>query len=224
MNRTFVLACSMLISLSSFANKGADYSPPAHAPASHDNLDWAKGWYIGAGVNRDAAFTMQNGGVESLPFFTADEIELKNSNVGFDVYLGREISKYWSAEFGYTYIGNIGLNGETDEVLVQSATIKQWDLHLVGVGRLPVGEYFNFMLKGGAAWYYNSEKFHDLPLDAISHNNYRGFALTYGAGMEIPWDQFVIRGEYTVISPASNVQDDFYVTDIIAMSLIYKFM
>lgn len=218
-----LFVCSIALSLPALANKGAAYTEKPSTPST-DNLDWSKGWYIGLGINNDGIFSEDVTGVSSLIGFTTDEVDLSNSNIGFDVYLGREISKYWAVELGYTYVGNLDVNGETDEGLIQSATVKQWNVHAVGLGRLPLGEHFDFMIKGGPAWYFNSEKFEDVATDLTVHSKYRGFALTYGAGLEVFWDQFVVRADYTMISPPNNIQDDFWVTDIAGLSFIYKFI
>jgi hypothetical protein len=218
-----LFTCSLLLTFAAFANKGAAYhSQPVHK--STDNLDWSKGWYIGVGVNADSEFITNTNGA-SLPIgFTTDKVRYDSNNTGFDVYIGREISPYWAAEFGYSYVGNIDFTGETDHVHEQTASVRQWNVHTVGLGRVPLGYHMNFMYKGGLTWYYNSGKFHDLTLDEITHNKYRGFALTYGAGLEVTWDQFALRGDYTFISPPSNIQDDFWISNLIGVSMIYKFI
>jgi opacity protein-like surface antigen len=192
--------------------------------AHTDNLDWNKGWYIGAGLNSNAELLQQTAGSITPLGLSGDEIKLDSDNIGFDAYLGREINPYFAAELGYTFAGNVHYSAETAEIHTQSATVKEWNLHFVLLGRLPIGEYANLFLKGGSAWYYNTEKLENIIVPQINHTNEQGLALTYGFGAEIAWDQFVLRGEYIVISPASNVIDDFYITDTVGASLIYKFL
>jgi hypothetical protein len=218
-----LIACSLALSLPVLANKGADYHKPAETKSNNTD-DWSKGWNIGAGVNADANSTYYTHGTTVPIGFTTEEVDLQNNNTGFDVYIGREVSKYWATELGYSYVGNIDLSGKTDHVHEQSASVRQWNVHAVGLGRLPLGYHMNFLYKGGIAWYYNSGKFHDLALDEITHSKYRGFALTYGAGLEVTWDQFAIRGDYTFLSPPENIQDDFWVSDLVGLSMIYKFI
>lgn len=218
-----LLVCSLFMTLPALANKGADYKAP-QPESSPYNLDWSKGWYIGAGVNADALTFFDVNGTTIPAAFSTDKVEINSNNAGFDVYIGREVNRYWAAEFGYSYVGNVDLKGITDGVKEQTAYARQWNLHAVGIGRLPLGYHMNFMYKGGLAWYFNSGKFLDIPTDVVSHNRYRGFALTYGAGLEVTWDQFVLRGDYTFMSPPENIQDDFLVTDLMGVSLIYKFI
>lgn len=222
MNSTFVrslLACSLALPLLAFAED-------KHIDENIYIKNWTKGWYIGAGFNGNPEFLMNNGSSDALPDFSGTEVELNSSNTGFEVYLGRQVSDHWATEFGYTYVGNITFEAEDEatEVVTDTATVKQWNLHYVGVGRLPVAEHVDFMFKGGLAWYYSSNKFHQIDPEVITHANYRGFALTYGAGVEIFWDQFFIRADYTIVSPPSDVQEDFYVSDIVSLSLAYKFV
>jgi hypothetical protein len=222
------IAGSMAVSLCAFANKGAEYEPHHHK--HHDNLDWSKGWYIGAGVNGNAQSTM---GLNGTPHvfnhyfpvtFTATEVEQSTSDVGFDAYIGRQVSRHWAVELGYTWLGNQFFTVETDGAETGNIEVQQWNAHLVGVGKLPIGEYFNVFAKGGVAYFSSEQEISDdFALTSVTDAT-RTMALTYGAGIEVAWDNWGIRGEYNVIWPANNVEDDFYVADIISANLYYKFM
>lgn len=220
MNRHFITTvaiCSMALTLTAFAHKGANYSN------SSDNMDWSKNWYIGAGINTDAKFTF-NADFDDTLDGTSDKFESSSNNVGFDAYLGREVNEHLAVEFGYTYIGDVNFDGTVSDVKVEEATVKQWDVDLVGVGRWAIGEYFNLMIKGGIAWYDNHQEVKLLSTGVAEKEDFDGFALTYGGGLEVAWDQFAVRGDYTVIRPAESMQDTLYISDLVGLSLIYKFM
>lgn len=227
MNKTLVAiatAGSLLVSLSAFANKGAQY----HEHHNND-LDWSKGWYVGAGVNSNAEGTMNlNGSPEVFDHISGmssmDEVEQNGNNVGFDLYVGRDINKHWAVELGYTYVGTINFDGEIAGIVVEEIEVKQWNMHLVGIGKLPIGEYFNVFAKGGAAYFSSSQEFETVSSGAEVTDTIHTMALTYGAGIEVTWNHWGIRGEYNVIWPASNVRDDFYVADVISGNVYYKFM
>jgi len=231
MNKTIVaiaIAGSLAVSLSAFAHKGAAYRSSGCDTCVPDNLDWSTGWYIGAGVNGNAQGTMNlNGSPDVFDHYLdglVDEVDQSSSDIGFDVYVGREVSKHWAAELGYTYVGNINFDGELADVETQNIQVKQWNVHLVGVGKLPIGEYFNVFAKGGAAYFSTTQEFETVATGAEVTDTSHTMALTYGAGLEVAWDNWGIRGEYNVIWPANNVRDDFYIADIISANLYYKFM
>lgn len=219
---TIAFAGSLAVSLSAFAGKGAAY----HAN-NGDNLDWATGWYIGAGVNGNAQSTMNlHGEPEVFDHYLAgmDKVDQSSGDLGFDVYVGREVSKHWAAELGYTYVGQQTFHGKVADVREYDVHVNQWNVHLVGVGKLPIGEYFNVFAKGGAAYFSTNQEFKQLSDGSKVEDTSHTMALTYGAGIEVTWDNWGIRGEYNVIWPANNVRDDFYIADVISANLYYKFM
>jgi hypothetical protein len=221
---TIAIAGSLAVSLSAFANKGAEYKAHHH----HDNLDWSKGWYIGAGVNGNAESTMNlNGSPEVFDHYLESagisEVEMSTTDIGFDAYIGRDISKHWAVELGYTWLGNQFFDAEISEVEYYDVEVQQWNAHLVGIGKLPIGEYFNVFAKGGVAYFSSTQEFENEFTGVEATDTIHTMALTYGAGIEVTWDNWGVRGEYNVIWPANNVRDDFYVADIISANIYYKF-
>jgi outer membrane protein assembly factor BamA len=230
-----VIAGSLAVSLSAFATKGATY----HAPVQEKEKSQGA-WYIGAGTNWNSQQAMNKS--ENMDVFNADlgyydfnETEMSSSDMGFDVYVGYDINKYWAAELGYTYVGNINFDFEDDEQTLYTAQVKQWNIHLVGIGKLPVGDYVNFFLKGGIEYFSTSEDFDcqvegfcdyindEYNVNAEFDSTSSTFALTYGAGAELVWENWGLRGEYNVTWPATNVRDDFYIADVISANIFYKF-
>lgn len=197
------------------------------AIAKTNQYDWAKNWYIGGGINGNSQFRNDLGGspvmLHRLLGDDFTEVEEANYSVGFDVYIGRDVNKYWSTELGYTYVGNIRLNADVDDVLVGTVEMDQWNVHAVAVGKLAVAEYLNFFVKGGFTYFGSNQNFEAVDDLEEETDEIRTYTLTYGFGGEIVWDHWGIRGEYNVIWPANNVLDDFYVADLISANLYYKF-
>jgi hypothetical protein len=240
------IASSLTLSLSAFADKpaskGATYQAPVvekaskgavyHAPVKETSPG---AWYIGAGVNGSSQFSMNQPLVtlstqtESTMLIPSSfpEGEQDSANLGFDVYVGYDFNKYWAAEVGYTYVGEITYVDESNEITRGKETVNQWNAHVVGMGKLPVGDYVNFFLKAGIAYYANKTETYDLSngpetylFDATSDS----MTLTYGAGAELHWENWGIRGEYNVIYPANNIRQDFLIADIISANIYYKFL
>jgi hypothetical protein len=241
MKRTFLtlaIASSMAVSLPAFANKGADYKG-----SSHHSTSWANGWYVGGGINGNAP-TTQNQSINFDFFDFSSEIELEDSDIGFDVYVGKQISKRWAAELGFTQVGDITFtndiylyDGDNTFDFVEAYEVKQWNVHLVGLYKLNVGDHFNVFGKFGAAYFNSTEEFSitanyvpdGFPTGDLIENNLGTFALTYGFGAEVVWDNWGIRGEYNVISPAEDIvegnfyTDEFYIADIVSANIYYRF-
>lgn len=233
---TVAIAGSLAMSLSAFASSGPGASH--HNGSSHDNMDWSQGWYIGAGVNGDAAGTQTLKGRDAEVFVSGTstaggitlaptEFEQTARNAGFDVFVGRTVNDHFSFEVGYTWLGNVDFHSEnSSDVVTDKIKVEQWNVHAVGVGKWPIGDYFAMYAKGGLAYMGNETKLtravNTTPVHETEQLN--TFALTAGAGVEVSWDQFGVRGEYNVMLPSDSARNDFYISDIIGLNAYYKFM
>jgi hypothetical protein len=233
---TLATAASFALCATAFA--GGNEHTPAYTHSGYDS-NWANGWYLGAGANGDAGMTDESvfgqSSWEGWPLggFETD-FQKSENNVGFDVYVGRKVSKHFAFEMGYTWLGNQNFKAYNETTKTKDTIeVQQWNVHGVGLIHLPIGEYFNVFAKGGVAYYQNqtdmdSKQLADggiIPAAGTSgHAALNTFALTYGAGIEVGYDQFGLRGEYTVIAPSQNNQDNFYISDIIGVSIFYRFM
>ncbi len=226
---TLATAASLALCVTAYAG---GHNAPAYSHSGY-NSDWATGWYLGAGVNGDAAMTAQTSFGQSWEGTTgATEIDLEKSenNIGWSVYLGRKVSHHFAFELGYDWIGNQHFKAttgtEANHGNTDKAEVKQWNVHGVGLIHFPIGEYFNVFGKGGVAYYQNHTDFDTYYNTAAGTSNAKldTFALTYGAGVELTVDQFGIRGEYTVIEPNFNNQTTFYISDVVGASIFYRFM
>lgn len=209
MKKILLSACSLSLCLNAFA-------------ASTDNLNWAENWSIGFGINADASSNLQ-GQPQAFVDVDTDSLELESTAVGFDVYLARAINDHFAIEMGYTFVGNVDLDyyAESGPYTVK---VEQWNLHAQALGRWPIGEYVNLMIKGGTAWYENTQNLENIETGAKVHDKYSGFALTYGGGVEVFWDQFGLRADYTALLPPNRADDMLYVSDLLGLSFMYKFM
>lgn len=251
--KQFALATAATLALctTAFANDGKMIDKDEYANAKphhkhHDkccndgyNPNWAEGWYIGAGLNGDSGMTDQSsfgqvweGGALAI---TTVNLEKNENNIGWDVYVGRKVSKHFAFELGYTGNGNQHFKGDVfsasaGALVPAKSEVKQWNVHGVGLLHMPIGHYFNVFAKGGIAYYQNETTLTAVdPTDAIAAGSLETsklntFALTYGAGIELTWDQFGVRGEYTVVAPSFNNQENFYISDLVGASIYYRFM
>lgn len=236
---TVAIAGSLAMSLSAFASSGPGASHH-NGSSSKDNMDWTQGWYIGAGVNGDAAGTQTLKGRDPSVFngsasataggITAAPAEFEQTarNVGFDVFVGRSVSDHFAFEMGYTWLGNVDFKNENaSDVTTDKVVVKQWNVHAVGVGKFPIGDYFAMYAKGGLAYMGSEQDFTNAVNTAApvkTTEKLNTFALTAGAGLEVSWDQFGVRGEYNVMLPSDSARNDFYISDIIGLNAYYKFM
>jgi hypothetical protein len=234
--RQLTLSSAATLALCLTASAGGQNAPSY----SHHgyNSNWAEGWYIGAGANWDASQSAKLPTVD-MPWDESQyghvtSFEKSENGTGFDVYVGRKVSNHFAFEVGYTWLGqqefrstgyDLGIPGCKD-ICTQTAQVNQWNVHGVGLVKWPIGDYFDVFAKGGIAYYVNTTD-----LDGGLSTQYPDpnpelstFALTYGAGLELSYEQFGIRGEYTVVAPNFNNQEDYYISDIIGASLFYRFM
>ena len=230
--KQLTLATAATLALCATAFAGGNEHTPAYTHSGYDS-NWANGWYLGAGANGDAGMTDQSVfGQMSWEGFNIGvletDFEKSENNVGFDVYVGRRVSKHFAFEMGYTWMGNQNFKAHNVDTLTKDTIeVQQWNVHGVGLVHLPIGEYFNVFAKGGVAYYQNQT---DIKSDELTTAGVNGhavlntFALTYGAGIEVGYDQFGLRADYTVVAPSHNNQDNFYISDIIGVSLFYRFM
>lgn len=224
-------AASLTLCVTAFA--GGDQEMPTYKHKNGYNSNWATGWYIGAGANGDSGMTDDSVfGQESWQGWglavNEQDFNKSENDMGFDVYVGRKVSNYFAFEMGYTAVGNQHFKAfNNDTATTDKVEVKQWNVHGTGLIHMPIGEYFNVFGKGGVAYYQNQTdtKSEFLQANGIDgHAKLNTFALTYGAGIEVTWDQFGVRGDYTVIAPSHNNQDNFYISDLIGVSLFYRFM
>lgn len=222
-NITSLVVGSLLLSLPSISHSAGSN------PLSKDRYPWSHGTYIGGGINGNAeSFMHLNNTPEVFMHYlplssSATEVEQTNNSVGFDIYVGHDLNPYWSVELGYTYVANINLDGEMNEIEFQEIRISQWNAHFVAVGKLPIASNFNAFAKLGVAYFGSNQDFGTEDLETEINDSIRTAAITYGAGIEVAWMNWGVRGEYNIISPSTSFSDDFYIADIISANLYYKF-
>ncbi len=214
---TLATVGSLAISLPAFAGMLDGY-----------NAAWDTGWYVGLGANVDSQQLMDTrGGVTQFKSSTFPRVDQRSADAGFDLYVGRDVSNYFAGELGFTWVGDMNFRVKDDGGdKAQDIKVKdQWNIHLVGKGTLPLGDYVGVFAKLGAAYMQSDQRFKDVdPSISTFTETTHGFALTYGVGIQATYEQFGVRGEYNVLRPAENVRDDFYVSDIISANVFYKFM
>jgi opacity protein-like surface antigen len=225
MNKTIIaiaMVGSLAVSLSAFANKGADYV------STKSSSDWSKNWYVGGGINGNSVNTNEH----DIRFFDL-KTDLDETKVGFDIFVGKNINKHWALEMGFTQVGDTTFDVDAGDFGIDAIEfeVSQWNVHMVGMYKLPVADHFNVFGKFGAAYMNSTQNFNvNIEVDDGEFEEFEAtegtlgtFAITYGFGAEVSWDRWGVRGEYNVIRPAQDIQLQYYVADIISLNGYYKF-
>jgi OmpA-OmpF porin, OOP family len=149
-------------------------APAAHADSAFVNPDWANSaFYMGAGVGRtrakiynaDLARRMSAAGLP-LTGYNVD-----NKDVGYKLFVGKQLNKYFAVELGYFDLGeysfealttaNRSLRGETD--------FRGVNLDLVGM--LPLTQRFSLLGRAGIQYAKARTDFNGNILNAVTNPN-----------------------------------------------------
>lgn len=99
----------------------------------------AEGYYVGANVGRAEQKI-------SIDGFGSD----KDTDTGFKLYGGRDLTKNFGVEVGYVNFGKVG-DSITDGADTLSVSLKPYALYLAGTGTLPLSEQFSVFAKVGVS-------------------------------------------------------------------------
>ena len=197
-----ILIAAAAVSVSGLAFAAA---APMAAPAPAMNP-----WYVGVGINHYSGFTVDgtNSGLYD---------DLKDSDIGFNLFGGYRVSKHLGGEVGYSYVG--------ERKYGTSAGLKRkvendWNIYLDGMAYLPFNQYFELFAKGGV----NYISLDDKTISATKTSNLRAFGMNIGAGAQVNINQFGIRATYTHNQLLSDHQKDTYmVPDLVGLDVLYHF-
>ncbi|HEY3698603.1 MAG TPA: outer membrane beta-barrel protein [Spongiibacteraceae bacterium] len=153
----------------------------ARTSDSYSWIPYTNYGYVGANVGRS---DFKNGGCEAT--FSCDD-----TDVGYKIYTGGQISRVFGVELGYVNIGKFNRNGGDKKA--QGA-----DIHLVG--NLPLGDKFNVYAKAGGIYGWTSTTANAPDVDT---GHEREFNWSYGAGLQFElaqqwalradWDQYRLK-------------------------------
>ncbi|SFC73877.1 OmpA-OmpF porin, OOP family [Massilia yuzhufengensis] len=220
------LACATMMSANA-----QDMAPqqPVQADSAFVNPDWANSaWYMGAGVGRtrakiynsDLARRMSAAGLP-LTGYNVD-----NKDVGYKLFVGKQINKYLAVELGYFDLGeysfealttaNRSLRGETD--------YRGVNLDLVGM--LPLTERFSLLGRAGVQYAKARTDFTGNALNAVTNPNpptegRRHAKLGLGAEYKLT-EALALRAEVERYRVTDAVQNSGNI-HMASLSLTYKF-
>ena len=169
----------------------------AAAPAAH-----AGHWYAGLGLNHYAGQTET----------TNTDFKLDNSNIGYNVFVGNQLTKMMSVEAGFNYFGDRKYDFTMPDYNSGHnywRYVNTYSVYLDALARLPLGYGFSVFAKGGANYFHGDIK--DCS-NAEDTQKLRTFALNYGAGLQYDWQQFGVRASYTQLKFSDNARFPTYGT------------
>ena len=187
-------------------------------------------WYVGVGVNHSADISAK------LKDSDGDTLNLNDSGVGYNVFVGYQANHYFGTELGLTSQGDDTYKTKT----TGGATVKKalrlknrWNLHFVGTATLPVTDWFSPYVFGGVAYANSNSTSKATNTSTGVKDDYTGFGLIYGAGLAFNFNQFGVRVNYTRLDATSNGFDTSAVgtvtstlpqnNDYISLDVLYRF-
>ncbi|MES2898304.1 MAG: OmpA family protein [Pseudomonadota bacterium] len=191
------------------------------------NPEWANSaWYIGAGIGQSRASVDEkrlrsalsaNG--ETVSAFKTDE-----RDVGYKLFIGKQINQYFAVEAAYTDLGKFGFNSATAQGGVLNGTADFRSVNLDLVGTLPLSQRFAVLARLGMNYTKTNTKFSGNRLAAVTNKNPTDSAAnaSFGLGLEYKFSEAVaMRGEATRhrVNDAVGNRGD---VDMYSLSLVYK--
>lgn len=192
------------IALSGLVAAAACISPLALAQ------DW--GWYLGAsGGQSDVKDFCQN----PVPVGTSCD----NTGSSYTVFGGLQFNKFLGVELGYT---DISQNKASDAVTTVTWKVK--GVELLGVGSLPVNQYFEVYGKVGVFFWDLDDGCTGAPC-TFSSRSETGADLTYGFGAQVNFSKSVAaRAQYQrykdVGNEATTGTSDI---NILSLGILFRF-
>jgi OOP family OmpA-OmpF porin len=130
----------------------------AHAAQAADefvNPDWANSaWYIGASAGQSKSKLDQNGlsylmtrDGGTMTSFSKDE-----KDVGYKLFLGKQVNRYLAIEGGYFDLGKFNFNGTTSTGGAERGQYDFRGVNLDLVGQLPLSERFSLLGRVGSIY------------------------------------------------------------------------
>ncbi|MGH8854365.1 MAG: OmpA family protein [Telluria sp.] len=221
-----------LIALACATMTGAhaqDSMPAAPADSAFVNPDWANSaWYAGAGVGRTRAKIYNNDlarrmSAAGLPLSRYD---VDNKDVGYKVFVGKQLSRYFAVEFGYFDLGEYSFAANTTANRVLRGETDYRGVNLDLVGQLPLTERFSLLGRAGVQYAKARTDFTGNILNAVTNPNppnegRRHAKLGVGAEYKLT-EALALRAEVERYRVTDGVQNNGDI-HMASLSLAYKF-
>ena len=189
-------------------------------------------WYVGIGANYTATQTDTTKWQDTTDAGVTTNFSSKLNSQGWggNIFVGYLVNHYFGTELGFSYLGTDKYrvtNTTTNVVVGNSKYNNQWNVHFVGNAYLPVTDWFQPYIFAGVAYLNYNQSF--TPSvgtsagDRVASNNYGGFGLIYGAGLQFYIQQFGIRVSYTRQDDNTTSQHNAAALDYLSLDVLYRF-
>jgi OOP family OmpA-OmpF porin len=184
-------------------------------------------WYGGANIGQSRA-RIDDGRITSglrAQGLTVTSIVDDDRDVGYKLFGGYQLNKYFALEGGYFDLGNFGYRATTVPAGTLNGNIKLRGLNLDAIGILPVTEKFSAFGRAGVAYAEARDSFSSTGVINVANpnpskrdTNYKfglglQYALTEALGMRVEAER------YRVNDAIGNKGD----VDLFSIGLIYRF-
>ena len=185
------------------------------------------GWYGGLNLGQSSA-TIDNGRITRGLFqsgFTTTSINDNDRDLGYKIFGGYSINKYWAFEAGYFNMGKFGFTANTLPQGTLNGNIKLQGAFIDVVGTLPITDRFSVFGRIGVNHSWARDTFSGTgsvnvldPHPSTSDTNYK-----FGVGLQYSFTEALsMRAEaerYRINDAVGNKGD----VDLLSLGLIYRF-
>ncbi len=202
--------------------------PAAHAADdTFINPEWAnKAWYIGAGIGQSRATIDRDRLVRSLTAngATLGSFNVDEKDVGYKLYVGKQLNQYFALEAGYFDLGKFGFDSTTSQGGTLSGDASFRGVNLDLLGQLPLSQRFSVFGRVGMNYAEAKTHFRGNRLFAVTNPNPSEKKLNAKAGLGLEYkfsEALALRGEverYRVNDAVGNRGD----VDLWSLNLVYK--
>jgi OmpA-OmpF porin, OOP family len=192
------------------------------------NPDWANSaWYMGAGIGQSRAHVDDARLVRSLSAngATVTSFSTDERDLGFKLFVGKQLNQYLSVEAGYFDLGKFGFDATTSGNGVLHGQTGFRGVNLDLVGQLPLSERWSLLGRAGMQYAKTSTEFSGNRLSAVTNPNasHKEWNPKFGVGLEYKLSEaLAVRAEverHRVNDAVGNRGD----VDLVSLSLLYKF-
>jgi len=192
------------------------------------NPDWANSaWYMGAGIGQSRANIDEQRLTRSLTAngATMTSFDKDERDLGFKLFVGKQLNQYFSVEAGYFDLGKFGFAATTsgNGALRGEAGFRGANLDLVA--QLPLTQRLSLLGRAGVQYARTSTHFGGNRLNAVTDPDSieRKLNGKFGLGLEYKLSEaLALRGEverYRLDDAVGNRGN----VDMASLSLVYKF-
>jgi OOP family OmpA-OmpF porin len=202
--------------------------PAAHAADdTFINPEWANSaWYVGAGIGQSRA-TIDRARLErslTANGATMGSFNVDEKDVGYKLFIGKQLNKNFALEAGYFDLGKFGFNSTTSQGGTLSGEAAFRGVNLDLLGQIPLSQRFSVFGRVGMNYAEATTRFRGNRLFAVTNPNPSEKKLNAKAGLGLEYkfsEALALRGEverYRVNDAVGNRGD----ADLFSMSLVYK--